>query len=194
MAAGWLPLYMLQEDVPLLQARLNEDPEIAFILREGPDRWRAVWQADDIRGKTMLWHVPGGQLPLLHTQGADTLIEDPFAGWRKERPGLDNSVPYFGPSCAVSFLLRVWTPGWQGLPEDFVDISSVSWPALRVTRSPPELTHKWWNQFRKWVSRHAHHVTRQGPLNGPGADIWALPSAFRALQSGMERADNPWRT
>jgi len=194
MAAGWLPLYMVREDVRLLQARLNADPEIAFILREGTDRWRAVRQVDDLRGKTMLWHIPGGQLPLLHTQGADIFVEDPFGGWREERPGLDTSIPYFGPSCAVTFLLRVWVPGWQELPENLIDISDLSWPALRATRSSPELTHRWWNQLRKWVSQHAQRVTRQGPLNGPRADIWAFPSALRALQAGAERADNPWRT
>src|SRR5690349_18289182 len=104
MAAGWLPLYMVEEDVPLLHTRLNEDPEIAFILREGPDRWRATRQVDDLCGKMMLWHIPGGPLPLLHYQGDDSLIEDPFAGWREERPGLDNSVPYFGPYSPSSLL------------------------------------------------------------------------------------------
>src|SRR5690242_16570984 len=146
MAAGWLPLYMLEEDVPLLHERLNSDPEIAFIVRDGPERWRAVWQVDDIRGKVKLWHVPGGPLPLLHPEGPDTLIKDPFAGWQELNPGLDNSVPYFGPYCYVSFLSSIWVPGWHGLPKDYVDISGFSWPALRVTRSPPESTRRWWKR------------------------------------------------
>jgi hypothetical protein len=192
MAAGWLPLYMLEEDVPLVHERLNSDPEVAFIVRDGPGRWRAVWQVDDIRGKTMLWHVPGGPLPLLHDQGEDTFIEDPFAGWCEERPGLDDTVPYFGPYCFVSFLLSIWVPGWHVLPKDHVNISGVSWPALRVTRSPPESTRRWWKRLRAFVSGHARLVTRWGPLEGPRADIWAMPASLRALQSGMERAENPW--
>ncbi len=193
MAAGWLPLYMVEEDVRLLHGRLNADPEIAFILRDGPNRWRAVRQVDDLHGKLKLWHIPGGPLPLLHMQGEDTLIEDPFAGWSEERPGLDNSVPYFGPDCPVAFLLRVWVPGWGGVRKDFIDISSFSWPALRVLRSPPESTRQWWKRLRKWVSLHARKITRRGPLDGPHADIWAMPAALRAIESGMERADNPWR-
>ncbi|HYO56735.1 hypothetical protein [Archangium sp.] len=192
MAAGSLPLYMLEEDVPLLHEQLNSDPEIAFILRDGPERWRAVWQVEDIRGKMMLWHVPGGPLPLRHYQGEATLIEDPFAGWHEERPGLDNSVPNFGAGCQVNLLMRIWVPGWNGLPKDFVDISTFSWSALRVTRSPPESTRRWWKRFRTFVSRHARLVTRWGPLDGPRADIWAMPAALRALQTGMERAENPW--
>jgi hypothetical protein len=192
MAAGWLPLYMVEEDVPLLHARLNEDPEIAFFLRDGPDRWRATRQVDDLHGKMMLWHIPGGSLPLLHYQGDDTRIEDPFVGWHEGRPGLDNSVPNFGPYCYVSFLLRIWVPGWNGLPKDVIDISSLSWPALRVTSSPPKTTRQWWRRLRKWVSLHARKVTRRGPLNGPRADIWAMPAALRAIEAGLERADNPW--
>ena len=192
MAAGSLPLYMLEEDVPLLHEQLNADPEIAFILRDGPERWRAVWQVDDLRGKTMLWHVPGGPLPLRHYQGEDTLIEEPFGGWREERPGLDDSVPNFGADCQVNILMRIWVPGWNGLPRDLVDISTFSWPALKVTRSPPEPTRRWWKRWRAFIGRHARRVTRWGPLEGPDADIWAMPAALRALQSGMQRADNPW--
>jgi hypothetical protein len=193
MAAGWLPLYMVEEDVPLLHTRLNEDPEIAFIQREGPDHWRATLQVGDIRGKMKLWHINGGPLPLLRPQGDDTFIADPFAGWREENPGLDNSVPYFGPYSTSSILLRVWVPGWGGVHKDFIDISSFSWPTLRVTRSPPEATRQWWNQLRKWVSKSARKITRRGPLDGPRADIWAMPAALRAIENGMERADNPWR-
>lgn len=193
MAAGWLPLYMVAEDVPLLRTRLNDDPEIAFILRDGPGRWRAVRHADDIHGKMMLWHMPGGALPLLHRQGEDTPIENPFAGWTEERPGLDQSVPYFGPYSPSSLLLRIWVPGWRGLPPGCVDISDVSWPALRAMRSPPSPTRQWWNQLRKWVRQHAHRITRRGPLEGSRADIWAMPAALHAIKAGLERADNPWR-
>jgi len=193
MAAGWLPLYMLEEDVPLLHERLNSDPEIAFIVRDGPERWRAVWQVDDIRGTTMLWHVPGGPLPLLRPDGPDTLIEDPFAGWRELNPGLDDSVPYFGPYSFVSILMRIWVPSWNGLPKDYIDISSFSWPALRGPPPYPESTRRWWKRLRAFVGRHARRVRRWEPLYGPDADIWAMPAALRALEAGMERAEYAWR-
>jgi hypothetical protein len=107
---------------------------------------------------------------------------------------MDNSIPYFGPYSPSSLLLRVWVPGWREVPENLVDISDISWPALRVTRSPPDSTRQWWNRLRKWVSQHARKITRRGPLNGPRADIWAMPAALRAIEAGLERADNPWRT
>jgi hypothetical protein len=192
MAAGWLPLYLVEEDVPLLQTRLNADPEIAFIVRDGPERWRAAPTVDDIRGKSMLWHIPGGPLPLLHVGGGDTSIVDPFAGWKEERSGLDRSVPYFGPYSPSSLLMRVWVPDRSG-PENLIFISDFSWPALGAMRSPPASTRQWWNRLRKWVSQHARRITRRGPLEGPRADIWAMPAALRAIEAGQERADNPWR-
>ena len=189
--AGWLPLYMMQEDVPLLHERLNSDPEIAFIIRDGPDRWRAVRQVDDIRGKMKLWHILGGPLYLLHYQGEDTVIEDPFAGWKEERPGLDNTVPYFGPSCQVSMVLEVWPPGWRVLPEDYLYMSGIEWYGRSVD-PPPAPTRRWWNRMRNWARRHAVLVTRWGPLDGPRPEIWAMPAALRAIQSGLERAENPF--
>jgi len=67
--AGGIGLYVDESDIELLRERLNADPEIAFILPDGPGRWRAVWQVDDAQGQTMLWHVPAGPLPLLARGG-----------------------------------------------------------------------------------------------------------------------------
>lgn len=189
---GWLPLYVVEEDLPLLLERLNSDPEIAFFTRDGESRWRAVWQVDDLHGKTMLWHVPGGPLPLLHPGGEQVLIKDPFAGWQELRPGRDRSVPYFGPSWLPTLLLRLWTPGWNGLPEDLLPISGFEWYGRNSSRSPPPETQRWWNRLRRWVGRRAVRVTREGPLHGSHADIWAMPAALRAIKAGLERMDNPW--
>jgi hypothetical protein len=189
--AGYLPFYAAPDDVSLLQERLNADSEIAFIVRDGPGRWKASWRVDDLRGKTMLWHVPAGPLPLLHPEGPDTVIEDPFAGWNEERPGMDRSVPYFGYGWPACILLRLWIPGWQRLPPDFLHISSFTWHGRAAGLSPPP-TRRWWQRLRGWVGRHATRVTRCGPLHGAHADIWAFPAALRALEAGMEREDNPW--
>ena len=49
-------------------------------------------------GKYILWHMPGGPLPLLSpdVQGGETSIDDPFSGWTELRPGADTRVPFFG--------------------------------------------------------------------------------------------------
>jgi hypothetical protein len=81
-----LDFYVDEAALELVQERLNADPEIAFIVPERPGHWRAVWQLGDARGKTLLWHVPAGPLPLLASGGAaDTVIENPFADWQELR-------------------------------------------------------------------------------------------------------------
>jgi hypothetical protein len=191
--AGWLGFYAHAADAALLHQRLNEDPEIAFLLPAGPGCWRAVWRVDDPLGRTKLWHVPGGPLPLLgrNAREADTFIEDPFAGWQERREGHDPSVPYFGPSWPCTLELKLVTPGWRGLPADLMPMSGLGWFG-RLSRkpSPPE-TRKWWRRFQEWMRRHAVRVTRMGALEAPGADIWALPEALRALRAGMERDEHP---
>ncbi|WP_147332826.1 hypothetical protein [Archangium gephyra] len=178
---------MDEPDIELLRERLNRDPEIAFILPEGPGHWRAVWQIDDAQGQTMLWHVPGGPLPLLR-RGAekDSLIEDPFAGWTACRAGRDKTVPYFGPSWPSALLLSLFPPGWRGLPRDSIPVSGLGWYGRMMGVSPLP-TRRWWQRFGSWIRRRSVRVTRDGPLFEPHADIWAMPAGLRAIQSGMER-------
>ena len=185
--AGWIGLYVDEPDIKLLRERLNADPEIAFILPDGPGRWRAVWQVDDAQGQTMLWHVPAGPLPLLARGGEpDTLIEDPFAGWTERRAGRDRTVPYFGPGWPSTLMLKLFPPGWRGLPRDFIPVSDVGWYGRMMGVSPLP-TRRWWRRLGDWVRRRSVRVTRDGPLFEPHADIWAMPAGLRAIQSGVKR-------
>ncbi len=193
--AGWMGFYVHEEDARLLHARLNEDPEIAFLVQEGAGRWRAVWQVEDLRGKTKLWHVPGGSLPLLgrSAEEPDTLIEDPFTGWQERVEGFDYSVPYFGTSWPCTLELTLVTPGWRGLPMDSMPMSGLGWFGRLSREPPPAATLRWWRRFKGWMRRHAVRVTRwELPEEPRGADIWALPAALRALEAGMERDPNPF--
>jgi hypothetical protein len=184
--AGWIGLYVDEPDIELFRERLNADPEIAFILPEGPGRWRAVWQADDVQGQTMLWHVPGGPLPLVNPSGPDSTIEDPFAGWQELNPGRDRTVPYFGAGWPSTLLLKLFPPGWRGLPRPYLPVSGVGWYGRMLGISPLP-TRRWWRRFGAWVRHRAVRVTRDGPLFEPHADIWAMPAGLRAIQSGAER-------
>ncbi|QRK08117.1 hypothetical protein JQX13_50610 [Archangium violaceum] len=135
--AGWIGLYVDEPDIELLREHLNDDPEIAFILPEGQGRWRAAWRIDDAQGQTMLWHVPGGPLPLLgHGAEGDTFIEDPFVGWTERRAGRDRTVPYFGPSCPSALLLSLFPPGWRGMPRDSIPVSGLGWYGRMTGVSP----------------------------------------------------------
>ena len=184
--AGWIGLYVDEPDIELFRERLNADPEIAFILPEGPGHWRAVWQIDDAQGQTMLWHVPGGPLPLLLPSGQNAVITNPFAGWQELEPGRDRTVPYFGTGWPSTLLLKLFPPGWRGLPRNYIPVSGLGWYG-RMMGASPLPTRRWWRRLGEWVRRRSVRVTRNGPLFEPHADIWALPAGLRAIQSGAER-------
>jgi hypothetical protein len=191
MAAGWLALYAMDSDVALLRERLNADPEIAFIVPVGPGRWQAVRQSEDPAGKTVLWHVPGGALPLMGAEEG-SFIEDPWSGWRELESGLDRSLPYFGPAWPSVLLLELYPPGWRGLLRvDCIPLSGLSMPGVRGTRPVASSTRQWWRRFGDWVRRRAVRITRSGPLDGPHADVWAMPAALSAIRSGVERDEWP---
>lgn len=187
--SGNINLYVDEADVELLRERLNADAEIAFIIPEGPGRWRASWQVDDASGMTVLWHVPAGPLPLLTPLGQDTLVEDPFAGWQEREQGFYEYLPYFGPSEPRTLLLTLVYPGWRGLPRDWMPLSGVSWYGRTAARSPHPSTRRWWQRFRSFIRSHASLVTA---TNFESQTAWALPAAQRAIQAGTHADMRPF--
>lgn len=185
--AGYIGFYAEEPDVELLHERLNADPEIAFILQDGPGHWRAVWQLDDLCGKTMLWHVPGGPLPLVERGGGeDPLIENPFAGWQALQGGMDSSVPYFGPGWPSTLLLELYTRHWRGWRRELLPLSGLGWYGRTHPKPPPESTRRWWRRLQGWMRRHAVPITRYG-----NTTLLALPAAHHSLQSGVVRDPYP---
>jgi hypothetical protein len=115
-----------EQDARLILDRLNVDPDIAFIIHDGPrsyetaqpssevgitaqigtghpehrQRWRAVWDLEQFEENTagdhILWHVPSGPLPLIRAGQTERMISDPWAGWIEEEPNQWQDAPYFG--------------------------------------------------------------------------------------------------
>jgi hypothetical protein len=123
---AWLLFFADEDDRRLLLDRLNEDPEIAFIVSDGlvhPEasdtrpsstggyrrRWKAVDRVDELTyGHHSLWHAPAGPLPLVaeaSSRGAALTawrnqppIADPWSGWIEERSSAGLAEPLFGVS------------------------------------------------------------------------------------------------
>ena len=190
--AGWLGLYVEQTDVPLLLERLNEDPEMPSSCRGSRSLEGALWRTDDLLGKTMLWHVPGGPLPLLSPSGHDSVIEDPTprGGRNSILAGLDRALlrSWDGPApCCWNSTREVE----RAFAADIIPLSGLSWHGRTSLKTPPPSTRRWWSRFRGWIRRQATRVTRSGPVDGAHPDIWAMPGALQAIQTGMERDDWP---
>jgi hypothetical protein len=192
---GWLPLYLDDNDAQVLLTVLNEDPEVAFIVSEGPARWiarRTLATAPD--GTYCIWHEPSGPLPLVRAMLLPSgRVKDPWSGWTEKRKGADSSVPYFGPGHpgVIWWNLRTKsraTPGGIGM-------SSFEWIGnhYRVIGSPAHpATESWWKRLRTVLKRlRASRIPRTGPLDGPVAEVWAMPSALSQIRAGVCRDEDP---
>jgi hypothetical protein len=191
----WLPLYIDEIDAADLSGDLNFDPEIAFIIPDGPGRWvarRAVERCAD--GRFCLWHMPSGPLPLF--RGAEHplgTVSDPWAGWTEVKGGADPSVPFFGPDDQGIIWWTVRTCSTR--VDGGIGLSSFEWIGnhfrLLGHAAAPE-TEAWWGRLRKRVRRRkARRIPRSGPADGPRPEIWALPSALSKIVAGVPRDDNP---
>lgn len=189
----WFPIYATDSDFDLLFGLLSEDPEAAFIVPDGANRWKAV-SAATYQGASRycIWHVPSGPLPLLSDSNTpEVIVADPWSGWQEVRGGADPSSPYFGPGHPGIVWLNSRPKARDG---HGIGISSFEWIGnhYRIIGSPaPAATEKWWKRFGRRVRKLAVLVPRSGALDGPGKEIWALPSALQAIQSGAARASNP---
>jgi hypothetical protein len=229
-----LSCFLDEVDAALLMERLNDDPEIAIIVADGPlspeqayldrraatvdtvkaelgevegftfyalqdtgyrQRWKAVHKVGSLAdGEHCLWHVPGGSLPLLAENNAETAIADAWSGWTEKRPGADPTVPYFGPGHHAMIRLSLTTRHrpyteeeknslpvlnsyWDG-ENDLLVVSDFQWIAGHYA-PPPSATLRWWKRLWSWLDSSAVRISP------PPQIIWAFPSALEKLRSGM---------
>ena len=190
-----LPLYLYGDDAAAILKLLNDDPEVAFIIPDGPSCWKAVASLTTLAaGRHAIWHVPSGPLPLLGKDHADepTWIADPWDGWREVLSGHDTSTPYFGAGHPGVIWLNAKNDA--GGREARVGLSGLEWIGHRYDRlghAASEETDRWWKRLGSAVRRMAQKVPRGG-FAGPGKpEVFAFPEAMQALQRGVPAAVNP---
>jgi hypothetical protein len=190
----WLPLYLYDEDADRVLEMLNDDPDVMYIVSDGPSRWKAIAALTSVpAGRYGLWHVPSGPLPLLGlSREREGWIADPSSGWEELKPGFDPSTPYFGAGHPGIFWLNLKNelPG----SENYIGLSSFEWighryDALGVKASAD--TDKWWKRLGSGIRRVATKVPRGGPGEPTKPEIYALPNALAAFQRGLPAARNP---
>lgn len=191
---SWLPMYVDKADLQQLLSWLNSDEEIAFIVSDGPKRWKAVPSLQKIAsGRFCIWHTPSGPLPLLgYGTIKDTSVSDPRSGWTEVLTGADPNTPYFGSGHPGIVWLNAWPAAYRD--PKAIGLSSFEWIGNHyrcIGRPAPETTEKWWQRLRKSVKKVAHRIPRDGPCDGPRPEIWAFPSAYEAILSGVPRDSSP---
>lgn len=140
-------MYLNKADLNQLFAWLNKEEDIAFLISDGPMRWRAVkTMAESRDGRFCLWHQHSGPLPLLRKGAPDSFVVDPWAGWREEITGANPTQPYFGSGHPGIYWLNAQTSsGWSA---DGIGLSSFEWVGNYykiIGREAPPVTKNWWD-------------------------------------------------
>jgi len=194
----WLPFYCSQNDLPMLLGMLDDD--IAFIVPNGKNRWRAVAKFTPTdRCQTILWHVPSGSLPSGGMEKAkpDGYIDDPWTGWEEDRtssfvlnipsqpkPGtFTPTEPLFGLLHPGVFRLTLRMSAHE--PDSTCGISSFEWIGNQysiIGRSAPEITNTRWKKLRRQVAKVAEKIPRGGLTSDAPPEIWAFPNALENLE------------
>ncbi len=190
----WIPFYADESDFQPILDRLNTDEELGFILPAGRGRWIARARVAELPdGKYLLWHIPGGPLPLLSSSSKTdaATITDPFAGWIERRQGTDTSIPYFG-SIPNVFELRKAARGSE-FPGS-IGLSSFGWlgnhyRSLGIAASAA--TERWWRRMQRWVKQVAvQKIPRWDSPTPPAPEIWVFPGADTTIRAGAPRDAN----
>lgn len=193
---GWIPLYATAEDLDAVRQWLNAEPEIVWLVADGPERWIARPSVEVLtQPLTTLWHVPAGPLPLELTNGKlpVTFVDDPWRGWRERHAAANPSTPYFG----VFFTGAIWfhVQPWSTRIDGALGLSSFEWIGnhYRVLgHAAHPRTERWWQRMRRWVAKRGVLVPRGGLSSTMAPEIWALPHARDALLAGARAAINPY--
>jgi hypothetical protein len=187
-------MYLLPEDVPSLLGLLNTDDDIAFLVSNGPNRWIARQELIHLPvGRTGLWHIPSGPLPLLDPKPTNQVrsISNPFSGWVEQRQGADPSTPYFGDHPGTLWLnVRL-----QGRDMGSIcGLSSFEWIGnynAAIGRPAPPQTVRWWKALQARVRKRTRRVPRRALGLTEPPEIFAFPAAYRELDAGGNADMNP---
>jgi hypothetical protein len=172
-----------EDDFRSILGYLSDHPDVAFIVRAEPGRWRAVKRIDRIDVERIaIWHVASGPLPLVPAMYAEParLIHDPWRGWTEQRPGFDASCPYFGPGHPGIIWLR-YNPHGPGTRHG-VGISQFEWIGnyFSLIGNPASpATEQFWKDLRRWLVRQT--MRRASP-----SDSRAFPSAMAKMRASGE--------
>jgi hypothetical protein len=180
-----LSFFADEHDAPLLLERLNDDPEVSFLVDDaGPivggsewtwSRYRLMTRLPSIAdGEHHLWHVAGHPFPSgherVHPDPALSVIH--FTLWSRHRPYAEDELQ------SLPARVSHWTKG-----HPFLASSHLSWLGNRysIIGAPAHpATVKWWARLQRWMRSHATPLKVHSQVT-----FYAFPSALERLRAGV---------
>ena len=191
----WIPMYLADSDADRVLAMLNADEEVAFLVADGPKRWKAIASlpTPPTDSRIGMWHIPSGPLPLLAAdKQRNGQIHDPFSGWNELRTGADPTTPYFGAGHpGIIWLNACLSPKERNSAGG---MSSFEWIGNRyslVGNPAKKTTELWWKFLRRRIQKISKKVPRGGLSSALPPEIFAYPAALALLEEGQQFDANP---
>ena len=175
------------QDFQLILEWLNNADELAFIISDGHERWKAVSSVPTLnKGKLALWHVPSGPLPLLHPRPSREIsqVTDPWVGWKELRPGADPSRPFFGAGHPGIIWLNVHSEA--RLAQGVVGLSYFEWIGNHyriIGHGADPSTESFWRALRQWVQKSTKKPPPEYPKPGFRGTVYIFPSALAVFKA-----------
>lgn len=189
-------IYLAERDEEVLLNWLNAEPVVWIISEsksEGQFSWRAVETIESlVPGEYCLWHPETSPLfiPSGNVEVEDTLVLDPFKGWKQSHEKLDSArqVPWFGSGHTGTYSLDYRLKGSE--TNDSIARSHVGWVGdyWRILGRPAHpIAKKWYNRFFRFVKKQSIGIPWPPDIEQLGVEktgAYAFPRAYTMFAEG----------
>jgi hypothetical protein len=197
----WLPLYLLDSDIDLLNAWLCKDQDVYFIKQVDKNHWKLVkelkFKKEGFSNEYRLWHLPSGQIPLIKERSLsegvpiESLFKratydhvlNPFEPWSGRPCSNLSGLPFFEDDETKVFTLTIYNS--NGLNHE-IRISGFEWLGNRysiIGKGAEESTEKWWRRLRNFVKKNSIQIPRCND-SSMKKEIYTFPKAIEAIKNG----------
>jgi len=212
-------MYLLEEDVAVLNGWLNQEDEIAFLVSHGQNKWIATRQHNicrDIGAQKFgqdddfvipnfveynLWHVPSGPLPLLESNSGGGKLKFNKDDWND-----DGRIPnpwsgWTEIRTGANSRIPYFGPGHPGIihleikisATGEIPMSSFGWIGNHykiIGNTADKTTEKFWSKLKRMVKKIGTQIPRNNSPEGK-KEIYAFPTAYKEIQNGRQCSLNP---
>ncbi len=193
-----LIVYATSHDGELIRNWINDDEDVAWIIRTSQSGRQYAWRAQSridalLEQEYAIWHVKSGPLniPSGKLGVPDAMVPDPFVGWQQTLDREDATAPWFGGNLPGPYLFRFRVSG-KDAPNS-LGRSGFYWALDRykpIGKPAHPDAKRWWFRLKRFISRNATEIGWPDPTKGP-FKAFVFPDAMRQGRSGRRRDLNP---
>lgn len=190
--------YLTDDDLPTLVDWLNNEDDVAWLLKVDQHgclyRWQAFSTVTSLApGEYGLWHMRS-QRPIIPSGSAraeNTVVADPFRGWDQRLDHDQAQTPWFGAQHTGPFRFRYMPEGTEA--PNSIGRSGFFWQAdyfRPIGHSADSVSKKWWNRLKRFIGKQTVPVPWP-PDSDSRLRAYVFPHAREMHVNGMPLDVNP---